>query len=125
MLLLAFAKLTMKIKGTGEAYTDDFVVRYNGEKRVGAIRYGNKIDKRGRLSATVWHDKDLDGKRDRGEGVIATYKADANYVSYELDYYSREDGIINIDKGKGRFTLHHDGEKYGSGKIIDMDYFFG
>ena len=124
MLLLAFAKLTMKIKGVWEAYTDDFVVRYNGEKRVGAIRYGNKIDKRGRLSASVWHDKDLDGKRDRGEGVIATYKADADYVSNELDYYSREDGIINIDKEKGRFTLYHHGEKYGSGKIRDMDYFF-
>ena len=59
MLLLAFAKLTMKIKGVWEAYTDDFVVRYNGEKRVGAIRYGNKIDKKGRLSALFGMTKTL------------------------------------------------------------------
>ena len=112
----------MKIKGVWEAYTDDFVVRYNGEKRVGAIRYGNKIDKKGRLSATVWHDKDLDGRRDRGEGVIATYKADADYVSYELDYYSTEDGKILINESNGKFTLHHDGEEFGSGKIVDKVY---
>ena len=121
-MLLEFAKLTMRIRGNWESYSDNFVVMYCCKKRVGAVRYGDQLDKRGRLSATVWHDKDLDGKRDRGEGVIASYKADADYVGYELD--SREEGIIIIDKGKGRFTLYHDGEKFGSGKIVDMDYFF-
>ena len=104
MLLLAFAKLTMKIKGVWEAYTDDFVVRYNGEKRVGAIRYGNKIDKRGRLSASVWYDKDPDGKRDRGEGVMPHTKPTLIMSAMNLTII-REKRDHCIDKGKGNSRL--------------------
>ena len=53
---------------------------------------------------------------------MAKLKADADYVSYELDYYSKEWGTIIIDKENWKFTLHHDGEEFGSGKIVDKVY---
>ena len=57
--------------------------------------------------------------------MIAKYKADAEVVYYELDYYSRETGNITINDGSGKFKLFHDGDIFAKGKIVDMDYFFG
>ena len=113
-----------KIKGTWEAFTDDFIVNYDEERRIGAIEYGSNVDKRGYVKATVWHDKDLDGKRDKGESVIAKYKGDAQVVFAELDYFSREEGKITVNESNGKFKLFHEGEMFGKGKIVDMDYFF-
>jgi len=114
-----------KIKGSWKAYTDDFIVNYNGRRRFGTIAYSRNIDKRGRVRAKVWHDKDQDGKKERGEKMIAKYKADAEAVYYELDYYSRESGGITINEDNGKFKLYHDGDLFAKGKIVDMDYFFG
>ena len=113
------------IKGSWEAYTDDFIVNYSGTRRFGTIAYSQKIDKRGRVRANVWHDRHQDGKKDKGEKMIAKYKADAEVVYYDLDYYSRETGNIAINDGSGKFKLFHDGDIFAKGKIVDMDYFFG
>ena len=113
------------IKGSWQAYTDDFIVNYSGTRRFGTIAYSQKIDKRGRVRANVWHDRDQDGKKDKGEKMIAKYKADAEVVYYDLDYYSRETGNITINDGSGKFKLFHDGDIFAKGKIVDMDYFFG
>ena len=113
------------IKGTWVAAEDDFIVNYSGNRRFGTIAYSNKIDKRGYVRANVWHDKDQDGKKDKGEKMIAKYKAEAEVVYYELNYYSRESGKISINEDSGKFKLYHDGDFFGKGKIVDMDYFFG
>ena len=114
-----------KIEGSWYSYTYDFILNYDDKRKLGAVKYGNKVDNKGRLSATVWHDKDGDGWRDKGEDVIAKYKADASVVMDELDYYSVETGVLEIHKKKAKFTLLHDGDVFGQGKILDMDYFFG
>jgi len=114
-----------RIKGSWTAYTDDFIVNYSGTRRIGTIAYSRNVDKRGYVRANVWHDKDQDGKRDKGEKMIATYKAYAEVVYYELDYYSRESGKISINEDSGKFKLYHDGDFFGKGRIVDMDYFFG
>ena len=113
-----------KIKGTWDGYQDDFIVNYNGERRAGTVTYSDKVDKRGYVKAKVWHDVDQDGVRDKGEKLIANYKADAMTVFYELNSYSYESGKITINDDNGKFKLFHDGDKFGKGKIVDMDYFF-
>jgi len=113
-----------RIKGTWDAYKDDFIVNYNGDRRIGTVAYSDKVDKRGYVRARVWHDIDQDGIKDRGEKVIAKYKADAQSIYYELDYYSNETGDITIDDETGRFGIFYDGDLFGRGKILDMDYFF-
>tara|TARA_B100000475_G_C14795660_1_gene229631 strand:+ start:53 stop:412 length:360 start_codon:yes stop_codon:yes gene_type:complete len=113
-----------KIKGNWQSFTDDFIVNYSDERRIGAVKYGSSVDKRGKIKATIWHDKDLDGKLDKGENVIAHYKANYEVVFFELDYYSKETGAISVNERNGKFKLYHDGDKFANGKIVDMDYFF-
>ena len=114
-----------KTRGTWTAIEDDFIVNYSGTRRFGTIAYTNKIDKRGYVRANVWHDKDQDGKGDKGEKMIAKYKADAEAVYYDLNYYSRESGMISMNDNSGKFKPYHEGDFFGKGKIVDMDYFFG
>lgn len=57
--------------------------------------------------------------------MIAKYKADFEVVYYELNYYSKESGTISINEDSGKIKLYHDGDFFGKGKIVDMDYFFG
>ena len=113
-----------KIKGTWDAYLDDFIVYYGGERRIGTVAYSEKVNKKGYVKAKVWHDADQDGVRDKGEKLIAKYKADARTVYQKLDYYSFEIGGITINDDNGKFKLFHDGDRFGKGKILDMDYFF-
>ena len=63
--------------GLRNAYLDDFIVNYNGERRIGTVVYSDKVDRRGYVKARVWHDADQDGVRDKGEKFIAKYKADS------------------------------------------------
>ena len=113
-----------KIQGTWDAYLDDFIINYDGERRIGTVAYGERISKRGYVRARVWHDADQDGVRDKGEKIIAMYRADAQKVFYELDYYSYESGEIAINDDNGKFKLFHDGDSFGNGRIVDMGYFF-
>ena len=34
-------------------------------------------------------------------------------------------GLIEINKKKRKFKLFHEGDVFGVGKILDMEYFFG
>ena len=112
-------------EGTWMSYTDDFIINYDGKRRLGTISYSDKIDKEGYVSARVWYDRDRDGKMDKSEKVIAKYKAKAEIIYYELDYYSREEGVVQIDKKNGEFKLFYDDSLFGTGTIADKKYFFG
>ena len=111
------------IDGTWNSNDNDFILSYQGLEKSGTVKYGNKTDKKGRLTATVWVDKNFNGKRDKSENVIAKYKAYANIVEGQLNQV--DTGAIQINEKKGQFKLYHEGDLFGTGKILDMDYFFG
>ena len=111
------------VSGTWSSVEKNFILTYEGNQKNGAIKYGNKIDKRGLYSATVWYDKNFTGKRDKSESVIAKYKASASVVDGELGQV--DTGLIEINKKKRHFKLFHEGDVFGVGKILKMEYFFG
>lgn len=111
------------IDGTWNSNDNDFILSYQGLEKSGTVKYRNKTDKKGRLTATVWFDKNFDGKLNKNENVIAKYKAYANIVEGQLNQV--DTGAIQINEKKGQFKLYYEGDLFGSGKIVDMDYFFG
>lgn len=114
-----------KVKGTWGAFEDDFLVRYQGRRRIGSVAYGSTVNRKGDIKATVWFDKDQDGRKDSNERTIAVYRADAYYVYNRLDYFSVETGRFTADDWSGKFRLIHEGYSFAKGRITDLDYFFG
>jgi hypothetical protein len=112
------------ITGKWQAFQDDFVVSYQGARRLASFKYISKIDKKGRIRASVWFDRNQNSAIDSREPVVATFKAKAEVVFYDLDYNSRETGKVVLDKKKGTFDLFHDGSRYASGVVLDRDFFF-
>ena len=82
------------------------------------------MNKKGYIKAKVWHDSDQDGVRDKGEKLIAKYRADARTVFDELDYHSFESGRVTINDASNKFKLFHDGDCFGKSRIVDISYFF-
>ena len=117
-----------KSDSSRESYPGNlFTVKYDGQSRIGAYEYGAKTKYNGEdqeyyISAKVWNDKDQDGTRDRGEGVVARF--DAKYFAAR-NLGEKAHGSLVIDKNKGEFDLLRRGKFFGTGKIIVTDYFFG
>ena len=112
------------ITGKWQVFQDDFVVNYQGTRSLASFKYLNKIDKKRRIKANVWFDRNQNSAIDSSEPIVATFKANAEVVFYDLDYNSRETGKVVLDKKKGTFDLFHDGSRYASGVVLDRDFFF-
>jgi hypothetical protein len=89
-----------------------------------SVKYSNRLDKKGRIKADVWFDRNQNSVIDPREPIVATFKAKAEVVFYDLDFNSRESGKILLDKKTGSFNLFHDGNRYASGIVLDRDFFF-
>jgi hypothetical protein len=112
------------ITGKWEGFQDDFIVNYEGTRRLASVKYFNKFDKKGRIKADVWFDRNQNSVIDPREPILATFKANAEVVLYDFKYNSRETGKIVLDKKSGTFNLFHDGKRYASGIVLDRDFFF-
>jgi|1048.fasta_scaffold84821_2 hypothetical protein len=112
------------ITGTWESFRGDFLVKYKGTRRFSSVAYLDKIGKKGLVQAAVWLDKNQNSYRDPGEQVVATFKAKAEVVYYDLDFYSKESGKIEADKKAGTFRLFHEGDAFANGTILSKDFFF-
>ncbi len=118
------------IEGKWRSFREDLLIRYNntgngqGMRRMASVEYLRKIDRKGRLSAKVWDDRNQNGRRDSREPIVAKYKADAAFVGSRIDFNSREVGTFLLDKKRDRFSLFYEGTKFAVGTILDRDYFF-
>ena len=74
----------------------------------GRYKYKMKINKRGKIKATIYD----------GSKKIGKYKADYDVIS-EIDF--PEDGTIKLNTDNGKFSLYLDGDKFAKGKIFDID----
>ena len=86
------------VSGTWSSVESNFILTYEGNQKNEAIKYENKIDKKGPYSATLRYDKSFNGKRDKSESVVEKYKAEASVVDGELGQV--ETGLIEINKKK-------------------------
>lgn len=111
------------INGKWQSFNEDLLINYQGRRRVASVEYSNKIDREGRISANVWHDRNNNNRRDPSEKVVASYKARIEVVA-NLDFNSVERGTISLNKEKGEFELFYEGNKFATGVILDRDFFF-
>jgi hypothetical protein len=112
------------ISGKWQSFREDLLINYQGRRRAASVEYSNKIDRKGRISANVWHDRNNNNRRDPGEKVVASYKARIEVVANQIDFNSVERGAISLNKKKGEFELFYEGSKFATGVILDRDFFF-
>lgn len=76
------------------------------------------------VGALIWFDSNNNGVRETGEKVLATLKAKAEVVAWELSYFQKESGRFEVNKKQRSFKLSYDGDVFATGSILSQDFFF-